>query len=359
MYCSGRSSFFSARRRAAVALSLRVDRAPFHRAHATRRDGRRAGRARGTPDQPRTTARHQQRPLGLHEGTPGFAAWWRDRAVRRKSISGASTTGPVSRRATSAPSHRADEPPGPQAPGKQARLVHTDRTDRSARGARMRCPGASVLCLSPPLVALLLTRWVIRSGQSHPPGLYTQLHQPGGGRRATAALARSGHSAATEEPAPSVTLPPTSVHVAVWCGDTPVLLRSLGDRCERNKRANRAWSARWPASPKGRIESEPRGPSQLRGVRGVSTHHTVPITNRHDSPWFESFRSHFALFWSFHTKFFEAKVRQYAYVTSREPRHFRRRTWRWFGWLKRTPQVPLTATGWSAVAFSMRDKSTR
>ena len=69
---------------------------------------------------------------------------------------------------TSAPSHRADEPPGPQAPGKQARLVHTDRTGCSGRGARMRCPGASVLCLSPSLVALLLPRLAIRSGQSHP-----------------------------------------------------------------------------------------------------------------------------------------------------------------------------------------------
>ena len=38
--------------------------APFRRAHTTRRDGQRAGRACGTPDQPRTTARHQQRPLG-------------------------------------------------------------------------------------------------------------------------------------------------------------------------------------------------------------------------------------------------------------------------------------------------------
>ena len=108
----------------------------------------------------------------------------------------------------------------------------------------------------------------IRSGQSHP-GLYTQPHQPGSGRRVTA-LARSNHSTATEEPAPSVTLPPTSVHVIVWCGDTPVVLRSLDDRCERHKRASRAWSARWPASPKGRIGTEPRGPSQLRGVRGVA-----------------------------------------------------------------------------------------
>ena len=72
--------------------------------------------------------------------------------------------------------------PGPQAPGKQARLVNTNRAEHSGRGARMRCPGASVLCLSPPLVALLLTRLAhglaIRSDQSHP-GLHTQPHQPG------------------------------------------------------------------------------------------------------------------------------------------------------------------------------------
>ena len=180
--------------------------------------------------------------------------------------------GPAGHLGAESPSRRTA--PGPQAPGQHARLVHADRTDRSGRGARMRCPGVPpVLCLSPPLgeplvALLLLTRLAIRSGQSHP-GLYTQPHQPGSGRRATA-LARSDHSTATEEPAPSVTLPPTSVHVIVWCGDTPVLPRSLDGRCERHKRASRAWSARWPASPKGRIESEPRGPSQLRGVRGVA-----------------------------------------------------------------------------------------
>ena len=204
----------------------------------------------------------ESRLTQLHEGAPGLA-WWRDRAVRRKSTSGASATGPVSRRANSAPSNRADEPPDPQAPGKQARLVHTGRTDHSGRGARMRCPGASVLCRSPHLNALLLTRLAIRSGQSHP-GLYTQPHQPGSSRRATA-LARSDHSAATEEPAPSVTLPPTSVHAIVWCGDTPVLLRSLDDRCERrHKRANRAWSGRWPASPKGasKVSHEARRSSE-------------------------------------------------------------------------------------------------
>ena len=76
----------------------------------------------------------ESRLTQLHEGNPGLT-WWRDRAVRLKFTSGASATGPVSRRATSVPSHRADEPPGPQAPGKQARIVHTDRTDCSGRGA--------------------------------------------------------------------------------------------------------------------------------------------------------------------------------------------------------------------------------
>ena len=156
----------------------------------------------------------ESRLTQLHEGTPGLA-WWRDRAVRRRSISGASATGPVSRRATSAPSHRAGDPPGPQAPGKQARLVYTNHTGRSGRGARMRFPAASVLCLSPPLVSLLLTHLAIRSGQSHP-GLYPQPHQPGSGRRATA-LARSGHSAATEEPAPSVTLPGENFKRVKFC----------------------------------------------------------------------------------------------------------------------------------------------
>ena len=186
---------------------------------------------------------------------------------------------------------------GPASARKQARLVHTDGTDRSGRGARMRCPSASVLCLSPPLVVLLLKRVAIRSGQSHP-GFCTQPHQPGSGLGATV-LARSDHSAATEEPAPSVTLPPTSVHVIVWCGDKPVVLRSLDDRCERHKRANRAWSVRWPASPKGRIESEPRGPSQLRGVRGVAR--MAPsqlriVTVRHGLIFFVII---FPCFWSF------------------------------------------------------------
>ena len=52
----------------------------------------------------------------------------------------------------------------------------------------------------------------------------------------------------------------------------------------------------------GRIDqcygAPPPPPAAPRSAWG-RTNHTVPITNRHDSPWFESFRSHFALFWSF------------------------------------------------------------
>ena len=66
----------------------------------------------------------ESRLTQLHEGTPGLA-WWGDRVVRRKSISGASATGPESRRAAESPSRRAAEPPSAQAPGKRARLVRT------------------------------------------------------------------------------------------------------------------------------------------------------------------------------------------------------------------------------------------
>ena len=45
----------------------------------------------------------------------------------------------------------------------------------------------------------------------------------------------------------------------------------------------------------------PAAPIAVSGFFAVwgRTNRTVPITNRHDSPWFESFRSHFTLFCSF------------------------------------------------------------
>ena len=67
-----------------------------------------------------------------------------------------------------------------------------------------------------------------------------------------------------------MTLPPTSVHVIVWCGDTPVVHRPLGDRCERHKRAAAPGVNVGQPAPKAASKAEPRGPSQLRGVRGVA-----------------------------------------------------------------------------------------
>ena len=80
-------------------------------------------------------------------------------------------------------------------------------------------------------------------------------------------------------------LPPTSVHVIVWCGDTPVVHRPLDDRCERHKHtsARRAWSARWPASPSkaaSKLSHEARRSSE----EGVGSHES-PRPN-YESPRF-------------------------------------------------------------------------
>ena len=102
----------------------------------------------------------ESRLTQLHEGTPGLA-WCRGRVVRRKSTSGGSATGPVSRRATSAPSHdhRADEPPGPQAPGNK--LALSSLAPRAFPDAPRECgvptPPCSALRLLSSLVARSLT----------------------------------------------------------------------------------------------------------------------------------------------------------------------------------------------------------
>ena len=73
----------------------------------------------------------------------------------------------------------------------------------------------------------------------------------------------SGHSTATEEPAQSGTLPPTSPHAIVWCGDAPVL-QSPDDRRERCP-----MSASQPQRPH---QSEPRDSQQQ--ARGVHPRHS-------------------------------------------------------------------------------------
>ena len=78
----------------------------------------------------------------LWEGTPGWV--WRSGRSRgvmaRLRIRGLCHTWPASRRAAAPPSHRADEPPSAQAPGKRARLVCTCPEGYPRRISRMRCP---------------------------------------------------------------------------------------------------------------------------------------------------------------------------------------------------------------------------
>ena len=191
----------------------------------------------------------------LHEGTPGLP-WWRNRAVRRKFTSRGLR-------------HWAGEPAG--------HLGAESSPSRRTAGP------ASARKTSPPCLSTLIAQVV--PGAVHecdvpvPPCSafrllsslsYSHAWPPFAVAKATQVCTRNRTSpVAAEEPPssrdpitrplrrsprhPRLSLrPPTSVHLIVWCGDTPVVLRSLDDRCgERHKRANRAWSARWPASPKG------------------------------------------------------------------------------------------------------------
>ena len=146
--------------------------------------------------------------------------------------------------------------------------------------SEMACPYAAVFRLSAPLVAHSCIRLAIRSGQSHPVS-WTQA-QPSDWDRIATALSGSGHSTAKEEHAPSVTLPPTSPHAIVWCGDTPVL-QSPDDRRERGKRKPRLGPM--PASQPQRLhQSEPRDSQQARGVPGQRDGRSAASTACHETP---------------------------------------------------------------------------
>ena len=124
----------------------------------------------------------------------------------------------------------------------------TQRTVRNAP-SEMACPYAAVFRLSASLVAhSSCIRLAIRSGQSHPVS-WTQA-QPPDLDRIAAALSGSGHSTAKEEHAPSVTLPPTSPHAIVRCGDTETHLFSSHPAIDASEAsASRAWGPCRPVSP--------------------------------------------------------------------------------------------------------------
>ena len=175
------------------------------------------------------------------------SAWWSDRAPRRDSGSGVFFTRPVSRQAATPPSHRAGEPPSAQAPGKRAHhLATSPAPDPTAipDTVRMRCPDAAVFRLSPPLVARPLTT-PGHSQWPEPPGFAdaTTATSPGAVEELSPSRDPTTRPLrAADESAPSVTLPPTSLHAIVWCGDTPVL-QSLDDRRERAWRRTKAWNS--------------------------------------------------------------------------------------------------------------------
>ena len=133
------------------------------------------------------------------------------------------------------PSRRAAE----HASAKRTKLALSALAPRAFPGAPRECgvptpPCSALRLLSSPAHSRACPFAVARATQVY----RRKRNQPGINQRAIA-LARSDHPTATGESAPSVTLPPTSPHVIVWCGDTPVVHRSLGDRCERHKRAPR------------------------------------------------------------------------------------------------------------------------
>ena len=127
----------------------------------------------------------------------------------------------------------------------------------------------------------LCARLAICSGDSHPVS-WTHAQPPDWDRMATG-LSGSGHSAATEEPVPSVTLPRTSPHAIVQCGDTPVL-QSPSDRRERGKRKPRLGPM--PASQPQILHQseEPRDSQQARGVPGQRDGRSGASTVCHKTP---------------------------------------------------------------------------
>ena len=170
-------------------------------------------------------------------------------------------------------------------------------TPRIVRNApsEMACPYAAVFRLFAPLVAHSCIRLAIRGGQSHPVS-WTQA-QPSDWDRIATALSGSGHSAAKEEHAPSATLPPTSPHAIVWCGETPVLQSPVIRRSTRARQAQAAPGAHAgqsaPKTPSKRATRLATGPRSAWTARWqVGREHCLSrnVTKRH---YLAIFASHF------------------------------------------------------------------
>ena len=144
----------------------------------------------------------------------------------------------------------------------------------------MSWPCAAVFRLSSPLVAHSANAWPFAVATA------TQFHRFKRSRLtgigAPSPPSGSDHSTATEEPAQSATLPPTSPHAIVWCGDTPVL-QSPDDRRERGKRKPRLGPMSASQPPK-LHQSEPRDPQHARGVPAQNDGRSAASTVFHETP---------------------------------------------------------------------------
>ena len=106
--------------------------------------------------------------------------------------------------------------------------------------------------------------------------------------------------------APSVTVPHRSASSALCpCGHAAYFRRRAssfvrGVWCRRDTSARAAPGVRvGQPAPKAASKVSHKTRRSSEELRGVARIASVPLTNRHDSSWFESFRYHFALFWSF------------------------------------------------------------
>ena len=163
----------------------------------------------------------------------------------------------------------------------------TPRTVRNAP-SEMACPYAAVFRLSSPLVAHSAHAWPFAVATATQFRRFKRSRLAGIG--APSPPSGSDHSTATEEPAQSVTLPPTSPHAIVRCGDTPVL-QSPGDRRERGKRKPRLGPMS-ASQPQRLHQSEPRDSQQARGVPGstmAGRPRALFVTKRHKTSRFDHF----------------------------------------------------------------------
>ena len=163
----------------------------------------------------------------------------------------------------------------------------TPRTFRNAP-SEMACPYAAVFRLSSPLVAHSAHAWPFAVATATQFRRFKRSRLAGIG--APSPSSGSDHSTATEEPAQSVTLPPTSPHAS--CGAETHLFFSHLAIDASDTSASRTWGPCRPASPIAPSEASCEGRNELEECLdndGRSVASTVCVTKRHKTSRFGLF----------------------------------------------------------------------